>query len=168
MGLILQRPVRARGSPAGRGPRNHRVFREVPQGSSRHGKLNVQVELSSPNRRLSHKRIPGGLRVKAPRKPNHRQVEIELEKATARSGDGADLPRRRVVTPRGGVTTSCKARSTFFPRADRGFFLLAVFLTPPFNFMRSLLLPLVLALLLSYLLRPIVRAQVGQSRSSQC
>src|SRR4030095_13482877 len=86
--------------------------------------------------------------------PIHPEVEIELEKAPQSEEDQA-AQERTVVTPR--VRMPERLHRPFDVRsfATTGLFVLAIFYT--IYFLRSLLLPIVLALLLSYLLRPIVR-----------
>jgi predicted PurR-regulated permease PerM len=80
-------------------------------------------------------------------------VEIELEKTFSEAGDSespfGSIPRVRV---RDLLRRPFDVRSVTLT----GLFLLAIFYT--IYFMRSLLLPIVFAVLLSYLLRPIVRA----------
>jgi predicted PurR-regulated permease PerM len=82
-------------------------------------------------------------------------MEIELDKAPSQPDDAGNPTDNTVVTPR--VRMHELLHRTFDVRsvAMTGLFLLALFYT--IYFLRSLLLPLVLALLLSYLLRPIVR-----------
>jgi predicted PurR-regulated permease PerM len=95
-------------------------------------------------------------RVKFGSQPIHPEVEIELEKAPQSEEDQAE--ERTVVTPR--VRMHELLRRPFDVRsfAMTGLFVLAIFYT--IYFLRSLLLPFVLALLLSYLFRPIVRILV--------
>jgi predicted PurR-regulated permease PerM len=94
--------------------------------------------------------------VKSGSQPIHPEVEIELEKAPQPEEDQAE--ERTVVTPR--VRMHELLRRPFDVRsfAMTGLFVLAIFYT--IYFLRSLLLPFVLALLLSYLFRPIVRILV--------
>jgi predicted PurR-regulated permease PerM len=101
-------------------------------------------------------------RVKSGSQPIHPQVEIELEKAPQSEEDQAE--ERTVVTPR--VRMHELLRRPFDVRsfAMTGLFVLAIFYT--IYFLRSLLLPFVLALLLSYLFRPIVRILVKGRRPS--
>jgi predicted PurR-regulated permease PerM len=82
-------------------------------------------------------------------------VEIELEEAPAKPAENGEQAEETVVTPR--VRMHDLLQQPFDVRsvALSGLFLLAIFYT--IYFLRSLLLPIVLALLLSYLLRPIVR-----------
>jgi predicted PurR-regulated permease PerM len=95
-------------------------------------------------------------RVKFDSQPIHPEVEIELEKAPQSEEDQAE--ERTVVAPR--VRMHQLLRRPFDVRsfAMTGLFVLAIFYT--IYFLRSLLLPFVLALLLSYLFRPIVRILV--------
>ena len=81
-------------------------------------------------------------------------MEIELEKAPAPPNDGEE-PEKTVVTPRLRMHELLQRPFDVRSIALTGLFLLAIFYT--IYFVRSLLLPIVLALLLSYLLRPIVR-----------
>ncbi|HEY1583994.1 MAG TPA: AI-2E family transporter [Chthoniobacterales bacterium] len=82
-------------------------------------------------------------------------MEVELEKAASPSNEDANGEHETVVKPK--VRMHDLLHRPFDTRsfATTGLFLLAVFYT--MYFVRSLLLPIVLALLLSYLLRPIVR-----------
>jgi predicted PurR-regulated permease PerM len=82
-------------------------------------------------------------------------VEIELEKAASKTDGNGKQSDETVVRPR--VRMHDLLQQPFDVRsvALSGLFLLAIFYT--MYFVRSLLLPIVLALLLSYLLRPIVR-----------
>src|SRR5262249_37297383 len=87
-----------------------------------------------------------------------RRMEIELRKTT-NSSDEAEETRRdeeTVVHPRVRIHDLLQRPFVTRSGATTGLFLLAVFYT--MYFVRSLLLPIVLSLLLSYLLRPIVRA----------
>ncbi len=92
-------------------------------------------------------------RVKPARQTIHREVEIELEKAPSKPDDAEDA--KTVVTPHVRMHDLLQRPFDVRSLATTGLFLLAVFYT--IYFLRSLLLPIVLALLLSYLLRPIVR-----------
>jgi predicted PurR-regulated permease PerM len=83
------------------------------------------------------------------------EVEIELEKAPSERQEGEENVEKTVVTPRLRVHDLLQRRFDVRSFATTGLFLLAIFYT--IYFLRSLLLPIVLALLLSYLLRPIVR-----------
>lgn len=82
-------------------------------------------------------------------------MEIELDKAPPHKDEDGETAANTVVNPR--VRVHELLQRTFEVRAlaTTGLFLLAIFYT--IYFVRSLLLPIVLALLLSYLLRPIVR-----------
>ncbi len=82
-------------------------------------------------------------------------MEIELEKVLSERKEGEEDVKNTVVTPR--LRVHHLLRRPFDTRsfATTGLFLLAVFYT--IYFIRSLLLPIVLALLLSYLLRPVIR-----------
>ncbi|MDQ3545994.1 MAG: AI-2E family transporter [Verrucomicrobiota bacterium] len=82
-------------------------------------------------------------------------MEIELEKAPSERQEGEENVEKTVVTPRLRVHDLLQRRFDVRSFATTGLFLLAIFYT--IYFLRSLLLPIVLALLLSYLLRPIVR-----------
>ena len=81
-------------------------------------------------------------------------MEIELEKAPQSEEDQAG-EERTVVTPRVRMHELLHRPFDVRSFATTGLFVLAIFYT--IYFLRSLLLPIVLALLLSYLLRPIVR-----------
>jgi hypothetical protein len=82
-------------------------------------------------------------------------MEIELDKATSQPNEDGNPTENTVVTPRVRMHELLQRPFSVRSIAINGLFLLAVFYT--IYFVRSLLLPLVLALLLSYLLRPIVR-----------
>jgi predicted PurR-regulated permease PerM len=82
-------------------------------------------------------------------------MEIELDKATSQPAEDGNPTENTVVTPRVRMHELLQRPFSVRSIAFNGLFLLAVFYT--IYFVRSLLLPLVLALLLSYLLRPIVR-----------
>jgi len=82
-------------------------------------------------------------------------VEIELDKAPASIDSEEDPEKNTVVTPRLRMRELLQRPFNVRSIAITGLFVLALFYT--IYFVRSLLLPLVLALLLSYLLRPIVR-----------
>ena len=82
-------------------------------------------------------------------------MEIELEKADSGTNDAQDESATTVVTPRLRMHHLLRRPFDVRSMALTGLFLLALFYT--IYFLRSLLLPIVLALLLSYLLRPIVR-----------
>jgi predicted PurR-regulated permease PerM len=82
-------------------------------------------------------------------------VEIELDKAPSPPEDDEDGSEKTVVTPRLRMHDLLQRPFDVRSIALTGLFLLAIFYT--IYFVRSLLLPLVLALLLSYVLRPIVR-----------
>ena len=82
-------------------------------------------------------------------------MEIELDKATSQPDEDGNPTENTVVTPRLRMHELLQRPFSVRSIAINGLFLLAVFYT--IYFVRSLLLPLVLALLLSYLLRPIVR-----------
>jgi predicted PurR-regulated permease PerM len=82
-------------------------------------------------------------------------MEIELDKATSQPDEDGNPTENTVVTPRVRIHELLQRPFSVRSIALNGLFLLAVFYT--IYFVRSLLLPLVLALLLSYLLRPIVR-----------
>src|SRR4030095_17193633 len=82
-------------------------------------------------------------------------MEIELDKATSQPDKDGNPTENTVVTPRVRMHELLQRPFSLRSIAINGLFLLAVFYT--IYFVRSLLLPLVLALLLSYLLRPIVR-----------
>ena len=96
-------------------------------------------------------------RVKSTSQPIHPEVEIELEKAPQSEKDQAG-EERTVVTPRVRLHELLHRPFDVRSFATTGLFVLAAFYT--IYFLRSLLLPIVLALLLSYLLRPIVRILV--------
>ena len=83
-------------------------------------------------------------------------MEIELEKAPSRPANGDGQEAETVVKPRLRMQELLRRPFDVRSVALTGLFLLAIFYT--MYFMRSLLLPIVLALLLSYLLRPVVRA----------
>ena len=89
------------------------------------------------------------------RQPIQREVEIELKKASSESKEGEEDAGNTVVTPRLRMHELLHRPFDVRSFAMTGLFLLAIFYT--IYFVRSLLLPIVLALLLSYLLRPIVR-----------
>ena len=93
-------------------------------------------------------------RVKSTSQPIHPEVEIELEKAPRSEEDQAG-EEGTVVTPRVRMHELLHRPFDVRSFATTGLFVLATFYT--IYFLRSLLLPIVLALLLSYLLRPIVR-----------
>jgi predicted PurR-regulated permease PerM len=99
--------------------------------------------------------IHGGRRVNPALISIYRRVEIELEKASPDVNRPADEPEQTVVRPR--VKIGDLLQRPFDVRSIglTGLFILAIFYTVYFT--RSLLLPITLALLLSYLLRPIVR-----------
>ena len=82
-------------------------------------------------------------------------MEIELDPATPQPDEDGNPAENTVVTPRLRIHELLQRPFNVRSIAINGLFLLAVFYT--IYFVRSLLLPLVLALLLSYLLRPIVR-----------
>ncbi len=82
-------------------------------------------------------------------------MEIELEKAPPSPDASEGEDENTVVTPRLRVHELLHRPFDVRSFATTGLFLLAIFYT--IYFVRSLLLPIVLALLLSYLLRPIVR-----------
>jgi predicted PurR-regulated permease PerM len=81
-------------------------------------------------------------------------VEIKLEKASAAEASETE-EEKTVVTPRMRMHELLHRPFDVRSLATSGLFLLAIFYT--IYFVRSLLLPIVLALLLSYLLRPVVR-----------
>ncbi|MEO7723109.1 MAG: AI-2E family transporter, partial [Chthoniobacterales bacterium] len=83
-------------------------------------------------------------------------MEIELKKETPEHKEAAENAENTVVTPRLRMYELLQRSFDVRSFAMTGLFLLAIFYT--IYFLRSLLLPIVLALLLSYLLRPIVRA----------
>lgn len=83
-------------------------------------------------------------------------MEIELEKAPSQTEDDKTPAENTVVTPRIRMHELFHRPFDVRSVAMTGLFLLAIFYT--IYFVRSLLLPIVLALLLSYLLRPIVRS----------
>jgi predicted PurR-regulated permease PerM len=93
-------------------------------------------------------------RVTTAPQPIHPEVEIKLEKATAAETSETE-EEKTVVTPRMRMHELLHRPFDVRSLATSGLFLLAIFYT--IYFVRSLLLPIVLALLLSYLLRPIVR-----------
>lgn len=82
-------------------------------------------------------------------------MEIELDKAPPQPDDSGEPTENTVVAPRVRVPDLLRRPFDVRSFALTGLFLLAIFYT--IYFLRSLLLPLVLALLLSYLLQPIVR-----------
>jgi predicted PurR-regulated permease PerM len=82
-------------------------------------------------------------------------VEIELEQAPSPPEDSGEPTDNTVVTPRVRMHDLLQRPFDVRSIALSGLLLLAIFYT--IYFLRSLLLPIVLALLLSYLLRPIVR-----------
>lgn len=86
-------------------------------------------------------------------------MEIELEKVPSRPGPGNGEEPETVVKPRVRMDELLRRPFDVRSMALTGLFLLAVFYT--IYFMRSLLLPIILAWLLSYLLRPFVRALTG-------
>ena len=96
-----------------------------------------------------------GKRVYHHRQTIHRRVEIELEKAGRSTETEENSDKTTVVTPRFRMRDLLQQPFNVRSIAISGLFVLALFYT--IYFVRSLLLPLVLALLLSYLLRPIVR-----------
>jgi predicted PurR-regulated permease PerM len=81
-------------------------------------------------------------------------VEIKLEKASAAEASETE-EEKTVVTPSMRMHELLHRPFDVRSLATSGLFLLAIFYT--IYFVRSLLLPIVLALLLSYLLRPVVR-----------
>ena len=83
-------------------------------------------------------------------------MEIELEKVPSQTKEDSENGNGTVVKPRLRVHDLLHRPFDVRSFAMTGLFLLAIFYT--IYFLRSLLLPIVLALLLSYLLRPIVRA----------
>ncbi|MBA3650767.1 MAG: AI-2E family transporter [Chthoniobacterales bacterium] len=82
-------------------------------------------------------------------------MEIELEKRPSKEHAGGNGEEKTVVTPRLRVHDPLNRPFDVRSFAMTGLLLLAIFYT--IYFVRSLLLPIVLALLLSYLLRPLVR-----------
>jgi predicted PurR-regulated permease PerM len=82
-------------------------------------------------------------------------VEIELEKAPPKTEEDGTQSEEAVVRPRIRMHELLQRPFNVRSVSLTGLFLLAIFYT--IYFVRSLLLPIVLALLLSYLLRPIVR-----------
>jgi predicted PurR-regulated permease PerM len=82
-------------------------------------------------------------------------MEVELEKSPSAPEDSGGLKENTVLTPRLRLHDLLDRPFDVRSFAMTGLFLLAIFYT--IYFLRSLLLPIVLALLLSYLLRPIVR-----------
>jgi predicted PurR-regulated permease PerM len=82
-------------------------------------------------------------------------VEIELEKAPPKTEEDGTQSEETVVRPRIRMHELLQRPFNVRSVSLTGLFLLAIFYT--IYFVRSLLLPIVLALLLSYLLRPIVR-----------
>ena len=82
-------------------------------------------------------------------------MEIQLEQAPPKPDGSEESPENTVVTPRLRMHDLLQRPFDIRSVALTGLFLLALFYT--IYFLRSLLLPIVLALLLSYLLRPIVR-----------
>jgi predicted PurR-regulated permease PerM len=83
-------------------------------------------------------------------------VEIELEEKPAHAAVDADTEEAKVVKPHLRLHDLLHRPFDVRSVSTTGLFLLAIFYT--IYFLRSLLLPMVLALLLSYLLRPIVRS----------
>lgn len=81
------------------------------------------------------------------------KIELEVADAAEENQEGAD---GTVVKPRIRVHDLLQRPFDTRSVAQTGLFLMAIFYT--IYFLRSLLLPFVLALLLSYLLRPIIRA----------
>ncbi len=96
------------------------------------------------------------LRVNAPRRTNQSKVQVELEEAGRGGTEANGENGGTVVKPRLRLGELLVRPFDIRSLALTGLFLLAVFYT--IYFVRSLLLPIVLALLLSYLLRPVVRA----------
>ena len=94
-------------------------------------------------------------RVNSPAGPNHREVEVELEIAPETRAEN-EMVTEAPVQRRLRIGDLLRRPFDIRSFALTGLFLLAIFYT--IYFVRSLLLPIVLALLLSYLLRPIVRA----------
>ncbi|HEX4667351.1 MAG TPA: AI-2E family transporter [Chthoniobacterales bacterium] len=92
--------------------------------------------------------------MKAAPQPIYPEVEIELEKAPVAETSETEK-EKTVVTPRLRMQELLRRPLDVRSLATTGLFLLAIFYT--IYFVRSLLLPIVLALLLSYLLRPVVR-----------
>ncbi|MEO6872330.1 MAG: AI-2E family transporter [Chthoniobacterales bacterium] len=82
-------------------------------------------------------------------------MEIRLEKASVKPDANDDAPETTMVTPHMRMHDLLQRPFDVRSVAMTGLFLLALFYT--IYFLRSLLLPIVFALLLSYLLRPIVR-----------
>ena len=82
-------------------------------------------------------------------------MEIELERERARPDTDGNATENTVVTPHLRIHDLLQRPFSVRSVALTGLLLLAIFYT--IYFLRSLLLPIVLALLLSYLLRPIVR-----------
>jgi predicted PurR-regulated permease PerM len=82
-------------------------------------------------------------------------VEIQLKKSSSSPEEPNEPTDATVVTPRLRMHDLLHRPFDVRSFATTGLFLLAIFYT--IYFLRSLLLPIVLALLLSYLLRPIVR-----------
>lgn len=82
-------------------------------------------------------------------------MEIRLEKASVKPDANDDAPETTMVTPHVRMHDLLQRPFDVRSVAMTGLFLLALFYT--IYFLRSLLLPIVFALLLSYLLRPIVR-----------
>ncbi|MEO8440304.1 MAG: AI-2E family transporter [Spartobacteria bacterium] len=82
-------------------------------------------------------------------------MEIELDKAPSPSKESGLDPENTVVNPRVRMHELLQGPFDIRSVALTGLFLLAIFYT--IYFVRSLLLPIVLALLLSYLMRPVVR-----------
>lgn len=82
-------------------------------------------------------------------------MRIELEEVPPTENGAGEADEKTVVRPRVRMQELLQRPFDIRSVALTGLFLLAVFYT--IYFLRSLLLPIVLALLLSYLLRPIVR-----------
>lgn len=82
-------------------------------------------------------------------------MEISLEEAPTKPDASDDALQTTTVTPRVRMHDLLQRRFDVRSFATSALFLLALFYT--IYFLRSLLLPIVFALLLSYLLRPIVR-----------
>src|SRR6476660_1571058 len=96
-------------------------------------------------------------RVEAKCRAIHEHMSLRAAKVELRSDDSDDENQAEKVTSRARLRIAELLQRPFGVRsiALTGLFILAVFYT--IYFMRSILLPLVLALLLSYLLRPMVR-----------
>jgi predicted PurR-regulated permease PerM len=103
---------------------------------------------------LRRENLPG--RVKPARQTIHGEVQSELERAPSETGVVEDSSNEMAAKARWRIKELLQRPFDVRSIALTGLFLLAIFYT--IRFARSLLLPLVLALLLSYLLRPIVRA----------